>query len=217
LADPNIEVAIREMLDQCNVNPGDADLVVDMGYIDTTGRSIITARGALAIVPFAADWLALTLVAGSFPENLTGFPVGIHVLERHEWAVWLANRNVAGRRVIYGDFATIHPVTLEEDLDPRTMNPSASVRYTHEGAWTLLRGQGTRTRGGPGFAQFENHADTLVAMPQYRGEHFSFGDGRIMRIHRRDERPGNLETWVTIGVNHHISEIVDQIATLPAL
>lgn len=215
LAEPDIGNVVDDMLNECGTQPADADFVVDMGYIATTGRSVITARGALAAVPFASDWAALVLVAGSFPENLSGFTVGTHIVERHEWAVWLANRNAAGRAVSYGDYATIHPIPVEEGLDPRTMNPTASVRYTFEDTWILFRGQGTRTRGGQGFAQFLGHADTIVAMPQYRGEPFSFGDGRIMRIHRRTEGQGNLETWITIGVNHHIAETVGQLASLP--
>jgi hypothetical protein len=215
LAEPDIADVVRDLLDECGVQAAHADFVVDLGYVSTAGRSVITARGALAAVPFAADWASLALVAGSFPENLSGFAVGTHILERHEWAVWLANRSVAGREVSYGDYATIHPIPVDEGLDPRTMNPTASVRYTHEDTWILLRGHGTRTRGGQGFAQFLGHADTIVAMPQYRGEFFSFGDGRIMRIHRRAEGQGNLETWITIGVNHHVAEIVGQLATLP--
>lgn len=215
LAEPDVLAALHEMLKTCGSEPGAAEMVVDMGYIATTGRSVITARVALAAVPFAADWSVLTLAAGSFPENLSGFAVGAHSVERHEWAVWLSNRNATGRAVTYGDYATIHPIPVEDGLDRRTMNPTASVRYTYEDNWILLRGQGTRTRGGRGFAQFLGHADTLVSMPQYRGEHFSFGDGRIMRIHRREDGQGNLETWVTIGVNHHVAEIVGQLASLP--
>ncbi|WP_374300485.1 hypothetical protein [Paracoccus sp. (in: a-proteobacteria)] len=215
LAEPDIEDVVSDMLDECGVLPADAAFIVDLGYIATTGRSVITARGALAAVPFAADWADLALAAGSFPENLSGFAVGSHIVERHEWAVWLANRGAAGRAVSYGDYATIHPIPVEEGLDPRTMNPTASVRYAFEDTWVLLRGQGTRTRGGQGFAQFLGHADTIVAMPQYRGAPFSFGDAKIMRIHQRVEGQGNLETWVSIGVNHHIAEIVGQLATLP--
>lgn len=215
LAEPDIEGAVRNMLDECGVDASDSDFVVDMSYIATTGRSIITARGALAAVPFATNWSALALVAGSFPENLSGFVVGTHTLERHEWAVWLSNRKAMNREVSYGDYATIHPVPVEEGLDPKTMNPTASVRYTFEDTWILLRGQGTRTRGGPGFGQFLAHADAIAAMPEYRGEPFSFGDGKIMRIHQRVDNQGNLETWVTIGVSHHIAEIVDQLSTLP--
>jgi hypothetical protein len=215
LAERDIEDVVRAMLDTCDVRAADADFVVDMGYIETIGRSIITARGALGVVPFAADWASLSLVAGSFPENLSGFIVGTHSVERHEWAVWLANRAAAGREISYGDYATIHPIPVEDGLDPRTMNPTASVRYTFEDTWLLLRGQGTRTRGGPGFSQFLTHADNIVTMPQYRGPAFSFGDAKIMRIHHREEGQGNLETWVTIGVNHHIAEIVGQLATLP--
>lgn len=215
LAEADINEFVSDLLAECEATPADAELVVDMSYINTTGRSIITARGALAAVPFASDWAALTLAAGSFPENLSGFAVGIHLVTRHEWAVWLANRTSAGRTVLYGDYATIHPVPVEEGLDPRTMNPTASVRYTFEANWILLRGHGTRNRGGPGFAQFFSHADTIHSIPEYRGEAYSFGDEKIARIHRREEGQGNLETWITIGVNHHIAEIVDQLAILP--
>lgn len=215
LAEPGVSAAISDMLAECGVRAQDVDFVVDLGFINTTGRAILTARGALAAVPFAADWDELALVAGSFPENLSGFTVGVHVLDRHEWGVWLANRTVAGRDVIYGDYATIHPIPVEDGLDPRTINPTASVRYTFQDTWILLRGQGTRTRGSNGFAQFLGHAGTLVGMPQYRGVPFSFGDGKIMRIHNRQDSHGNLETWITIGVNHHIAEIVGQLAILP--
>lgn len=215
LAEPDIGDVVADMLAECGVQAAGAAFVVDVGYIEATGRSVITARGALAAVPFAADWASLSLVAGSFPENLSGVAVGTLIVERHEWAVWLANRGAAGRAVSYGDYATIHPIPVEVGLDPRTMNPTASVRYTFEDTWILLRGQGTRTRRGQGFAQFLGHADIIVAMPQYRGEPFSFGDGRIMRIHRRAEGQGTLETWVSIGVNHHIAKIVGQLAILP--
>lgn len=214
LAESDIKDTVKSMLDECQVSANSTDFVVDMGYIATAGRSIITARGALAAVPFAADWANLVLVAGSFPENLSRFAVGTHIVERHEWAVWLANRTTADRDISYGDYATIHPVPVEEGLDPRTMNPTVSVRYTFENNWILLRGQGTRTRGGQGFAQFLSHADAVVAMREYRGEQFSFGDSKIMRVHKRLETQGNLETWITIGVNHHIAEIVDQLANL---
>lgn len=99
LAEPDIDDVGREMPDECGAQAADADFVVDIGYIATTGRSVITARGALAAVPFAADWAALALVAGSFPENLSGFAVATHIVERHEWAVWPVNRNAAGRVV----------------------------------------------------------------------------------------------------------------------
>lgn len=214
LAEADINKFLTDILHVCDIDAAHAEMIVDMSYIDTTGRSIITAKGALETVPFSENWASLTLVAGSFPENLSGFSVGPHTIERHEWAVWQANNRVAGREVLYGDYATIHPV-LEEGLDPRTMNPTASVRYTYEDTWILLRGRGTRTRGGPGFTQFYAHAKTVHEMPQYRGESFSFGDGKIARIHRREENQGNLETWVSIGVNHHIAEVVDQLASLP--
>lgn len=217
LATQNIDKIVAQMLKQCSANIQQTDFIVDMGYIDTTGRSIITARGSLSAVPFASNWRSLVLVAGSFPENLSNFVIGVHSLARHEWSVWLANQKSVGRDVEYGDYATIHPIPVDENLDPKTMNPTASVRYTFEDTWILIRGQGIRTKDGPGFSQFFNHADTIVNMPQYRGKSFSYGDAKIDNIHARSQQQGNLETWITIGVNHHIEEIVYQFSSLPSL
>ena len=215
LAEPDIDNYVRELLDNCNTPKENSDLVLDMGYINQIGISTIMARGALSAAPFINDWATVALVGGSFPENLSAFVIGVHEVPRIEWDVWLNSKNTVNREVIYGDYATIHPIVAEEDLDPRTINPTASVRYTFDELWTLLRGRGTRSRGSTGFAQFYNHADTLFNMPQYRGEGFSYGDAKIARIHRREEAQGNLETWVTIGVNHHIAEVVDLISSLP--
>lgn len=215
LAEPDIKNTITTMLYKCKAKASDSALVVDMGYIETTGRSVITAKGALGMVPFVTDWDVLSLVSGSFPVNLSGFTVGNHIIERHEWETWLANQIASGRKVIYGDYATIHPIPADDEIDPRKMNPTASIRYTFNDKWLLIRGQGTRTPGSKGFDQFFHHADTLVNAPQYRGKDFSFGDNKIMRIHLKKDSKGSLETWVMIGVNHHISEIVDQLANLP--
>lgn len=214
LADRHIADVVAGQLDACGVAPEACDAVVDLGYIEALGRSSITARGALLAVPFLANWATVTLASGSFPENLSQYAIGTHVVERIEWGVWGAVNGNTERPVLYGDYTTIHPNPVEEGLDPRMMNPSASVRYTHGESWLLLRGEGTRKRGGRGFAQFQDHADTLVRRPEFRGEAFSFGDERIVRIHRREDRPGNLETWVAIGVNHHIAEIAGQLANL---
>lgn len=215
LAASDIEATLRGQMESCNVQPRDCDIVVDLGYIATAGRSLITARGGLQALPFLQEWSSVTLASGSFPENLSEYLVGAHLVERIEWNVWLAVKEGVGRQVNYGDYTTIHPNPVEEGLDPRTMNPSASVRYTHEGNWLLLRGEGTRNRGGRGFAQFQDHANRLILCPEYRGQHFSAGDERIARIARGDDGAGNLETWVTIGVNHHIAEIAGQLASLP--
>lgn len=211
---PDTEKVLRGHLAACRVAPGDCDAVVDLGHGATAGRTLITARGALSILPFMEEWASVTLAAGSFPENLAQFSPGAHVVRRIEWDVWRAVDAAIPDQILYGDYATLHPLPVEEALDPRTMNPSASVRYTREDTWLVLRGEGTRNPRGRGFAQFRDHAETLVRRPEYRGEAFSFGDARIARIARGEEKPGNFETWVTIGVNHHIAEVVGQLATL---
>ncbi|QDQ87721.1 hypothetical protein FMZ60_09045 [Alcaligenaceae bacterium SJ-26] len=214
-SDHNIEDDLSWLLEICSFEPRECAVIIDLGYVQSVNRSVLTAVGALSSLPFLNSWGSITLASGSFPENLSNYPVGPHLINRIEWDIWQAVSSTLRIRLGYGDYATIHPNPAEEGLDPRTMNPSASVRYTYDNSWLLLRGEGTRNRNGRGFAQFQDHAINLVRMPQYRGENFSFGDQKIARIARGEESQGNLETWVTIGINHHIAEIVDRLSNLP--
>lgn len=216
LALPDIAATLEHLIERCQTAPDKCDVVVDLGYVISPGRAVFTASGALAALPFMRDWASVTLACGSFPANLSSFSVGSHILERAEWALWQNMRRDL-RPVVFGDYTTIHPSPVEEALDPRTMNPSASVRYTSGDKWLLLRGEGTRNRGGLGFAQFQHHAASLVRHPEFRGEDFSYGDTKIGRIARGEDNHGSLETWVTIGVNHHIAETVDQLSNLYGL
>lgn len=93
------------------------------------------------------------------------------------------------------------------------MNPSASVKYTIDDGWLIIRGQGTRTPGTGGFSQFLAHAALLVSRPEYCGANFSWGDEMISDIAAGTQGSGNLETWVRIGVNHHIEFVVDRLAS----
>lgn len=215
LASPEIGNIITSQLRACQTSADRCDVIIDLGYVSTIGRSVLTARGALSSLPFFNDWQSITLASGSFPANLSQFSVGDHLVERIEVAIWTAVTQSLTRSIEYGDYATIHPIPVEESLDPRTMNPSASVRYTHDDDWLLLRGEGTRNRGGRGFSQFQDHAVALVQRPEYRGPDFSYGDFKISQIAQGIDGNGNLETWVTIGINHHIAEILDQFSNFP--
>lgn len=215
LATPGLSSHLNQALQQINAHEADSHIVIDMGYVNSAGRSMITASGSLLATPSLLNWNSVTLAAGSFPINLSAFTIGVHRIPRHEWDIWTQIRSNFNREILYGDYATIHPVAADDDIDPRTMNPTASVRYTFEDVWLLLRGQGTRTRGGPGFDQFYTHADDLVRMPEFRGGQYSFGDQKIEQIHLRNESKGNLETWVTVGVNHHMAEIYGLLSNLP--
>ncbi|SMF83385.1 Beta protein [Azospirillum oryzae] len=205
----NLMASIGAPADQC-------DVIVDLSAVDSVSNPGLLARmivAGLRALPYAAILRSLTLVGGAFPQALGGYAVGTHTIPRIDWLIYNAVRGATLPRIpAYGDYATVHPVL--GDIDPVLVNPSASVRYTREDYWLVLRGQGVKTPGGGKYTQFYTHATTLVSHPDYCGSHFSAGDQEIHDIASGTAKAGNLETWVRIGVNHHITFVAGQMSAI---
>ena len=94
------------------------------------------------------------------------------------------------------------------------MNVSASIRYTTDDHWLVMRGEGLLNEDGDGHAQYPANAQLLMQRPEFRGSDFSFGDNYIYERPKNRDKPGTPRSWVTAGVNHHLTFVVRQIANL---
>lgn len=213
----DISAEVTTVLAEVEAPVSDTDLVLDFGVVQGWSAGLLARQMAAAVgaIPTPHQWRTLTVASGAFPESLSGLGVGTHLVSRIDWEAYRQLLAAPLERFpTFGDYTIIHPALA--DLDPTVINPSASVRYTVDQNWLVIRGQGVRTRGVGGFAQFRSHADTLVLRQEYCGPSFSTGDQEISDIAARIASQGNLETWVRIGVNHHITFAARQIATLCA-
>lgn len=203
---------IAQLLADVGLTEGDVDLVIDSAqHVLPTAVMTTVVVNTIAAVANLPAWRTLTVAAGSFPDSLAGLALGVQIMPRNCFTLWTSVRAAAPARLPrVGDYAIIHP---EPPQVAGYMNPSASVKYTIDQGWLIIRGQGTRTRGSGGFSQFRAHAVTLANHPLYCGAAFSFGDNLINDIATGAATPGNLETWVRIGVNHHIEFVVDRLAS----
>jgi hypothetical protein len=90
------------------------------------------------------------------------------------------------------------------------MRPSASVRYTANGSWLVLKGRNLRDYG---YEQFHDVCRELVGMAEYSGRDFSWGDGYIDDCANEIVGTGNLTTWRKVGTSHHIAFVEGQLAS----
>lgn len=212
----NVQTEMFHLLEKLGVAPSVTDLILDL-------RSIVAPRQidadsvidmALAI-PDLATWRSFTIAATSFPENLMGLPPEeASIVERAEWKLWLSllsRLSDLPRRPNYGDYAISHPEPPE--VDPRVMRASASIRYTGDESWLVLKGRNLRDNG---FKQFHEVSRDLIHRPEYSGINFSWGDTYIDGCARERTGPGNLTTWRKVGTSHHLTFAVRQLASLHA-
>ena len=138
-------------------------------------------------------------------------PTSVTPIPRIEWTVWrsLIVRSRLPRLPAFGDYAISHPQPSE--VDPRIMRPSASIRYTANDAWLVLKGRNLRDYG---YAEFYDVCRDLVARPEYSGPSFSWGDWYIEECANQRVGTGNLTTWRKVGTSHHLAFVTRQIASL---
>jgi hypothetical protein len=68
---------------------------------------------------------------------------------------------------------------------------------------------------GPGRAQWPANAMLLCESTEFYGADFSAGDSYIFKVSNGGEGHGSPETWIRAGINHHMTLVSRQIASLP--
>lgn len=208
IRDPLFDNRIRRTVQLLGRRPQDVDVVVDYKVCAASDPSFSYVAERL---PHIESWRSVVALGGSFPKDLTSLSVGQHDLPRLEWVSWSQQVNSALYRVpSFGDYTTQHAIYYEP---PEGANVSASVRYTSDSYWVVMRGEGLRNKRGPGFAQYPATAELLMARKEYCGSQFSFGDFYVWQIGSRQiSSTGNPETWLRAGINHHIVFAVRQVS-----
>lgn len=195
----------------------DTDLVIDFGYVaenQVNSVAMIARRLINNIIDDIEAWRTLTLVSGSFPIDLSAFgPDTATLIERSDWRLWIAliGRSLK-RKPVYGDYAIANPII--RDLDGIPPNMSASIRYTSDNQWLIMKGKGVK---GNGFEQTHRITKSLTSRAEYEGEHYSPGDLWIMKCSKRQVGPGNPTTWRMAGTSHHLHKVLDQLSSLSVI
>jgi hypothetical protein len=210
---PNLKNVIDEDLAHYGVNPNSVDLVMDLGSINNAVDLLVMSISIIinSKIPYLENWRTLTLVATSFPENLAGF-VGnsISRCERGEWNIWQALLSSNLKRIpSFGDYSISHPDVL--DINPAFITMSASIRYTIDNHWIITKGRSVKTQG---FGQYHDLSNQLIALPEYCGAAYSWGDNYIDECATRTVNSGNATTWRQVGNNHHFEKVSHQISML---
>ena len=211
---PDLAGEMRRLLDAIEVSPANADLLLDLRALTPDARRI-DAAGALSLmaqIPNVDRWRTFTLAGTSFPENLIGLPPSdCSVVPRHEWGLWRSVLAAQPSRFpTFGDYAISHPEPSE--VDYRVMRPSASVRYTADGSWLVLKARNLRDHG---YEQFHDVCRDLIDRAEYSGSHFSWGDKYIDDCANEIAGTGNLTTWRKVGTSHHLAFVLRGIANAP--
>jgi len=213
LRSPSMSNDITGLLNHLRLPPEKTDLVVDYRIISQFNPPFSKLCTRL---PALERWRTFTLVSGAFCQDLSDFEKNRqHTWSRDDWISW--KRQISEedlpRYPTYGDYTVQYPLLVPP---PEFPNVSASIRYTAEDYWVIMRGEGMKT--GPGSIQYAANAQLLVERPEFCGASFSAGDQYIYDLSRfRIKGTGSPETLIRAAINHHVTMAMDQIAKLFAI
>jgi hypothetical protein len=163
-------------------------------------------------LPHLSRWRTFTIIGTSFPRSMAEVKRNPEVIPRSEWLLY---KNLIGRLVgigvrlpTFGDYAVNHPSVPE--LDWRLTKPFATIRYTIDDAWLIIKGRNVRDYK---FEQYRGLCRALIASGYYLGAQFSHGDCHIANCARRLVSTGNLTTWRWVGTNHHLQKVTQDISS----
>ncbi len=220
--DGGLAAGIRRFIDVHGLRVERTDLIVDLGAVDSLiveGVAELT-KSFLAEVPDHQRWRTFTISASAFPRSMGGVDRNSNdLVERAEWIAWrhklFSRRHALERLPAFSDCAIQHPQGVE-GFDPRTMQVSASVRYTVPDSWLLIKGESTR-RTLPS-VQFPALATQLVyghLKAHFAGVGHCNGCRSVKASADGADGLGSLEAWRRLGTVHHITSVVRDLEALP--
>lgn len=137
LKDPDLITRLNKVVAALGLRNESTDLVLDLQVIENHIPNLLQI---CSLVPYLNNWRTFTVIGGSFSKDLTNFSVGQHRHPRLEWQMW---KNLVGnskfRKPSFGDYTTQHGIYIPT---PERPNFSASIRYTCNDYWVIMRGEG---------------------------------------------------------------------------
>ncbi len=213
-------VELYARLVELGVSPDLVDIVIDLEYLaeDDGPSAFLMAQAALEALPDPAVWRSVVVVGSSFPTSVASVvrPHEGRVIKRAEWEMYasLADsiENLA-RLPTFGDYGIEgHTPDLAGPPPKITRkNMSPSIRYTGIGGWYVIRGSRFEDQGNE---QYHGLAGEVTKSPHWQGSEYCWGDGYISRCAVFEDGPGSPQKWRQVGVNHHVTQVTAELASL---
>jgi len=206
---------LTDLLGFLKVPCKNAHLLIDLRAIQAKEIELYKEQvlNFINTLPGIADWKSLILSASAFPSSLSGLKKdSISKIDRTEYKLWknilAANPN---RIPLYSDYGIVHADILE--IDPRSMDASAKIRYTLEEHWLVLKGSSLK-KSTEKFRQYFDLSSRLKNNPEFMGAKYSEGDNYIQKCADKLVKSGNLETWIKNDTIHHVTVVAEQLASV---
>lgn len=203
---------VRRLLGRLRVEPGDLDLIVDLGYLpELPARVVHRAAAAVDAAAGCGPFRSVSVLSGSIPRSLGR--TSLWEQPRVEERLWRALAEDGRGDLRLGDYGIAHPVIGEGHRSKHV-----ALRYSCPDHWLYSR---ERQPVADGAAEAENgRARTvrsvcrnLVESDGYAGPGFSWGDREILdAAEGRGSGLGATSKPPALATSHHLAYLAAHAA-----
>ncbi|MCK6442294.1 beta family protein [Elstera cyanobacteriorum] len=191
-------------LNQWPIPKNKTDLIIDLGNSIAEGFQYYgQILATIQYIQTGTPWKSITLTGTSIPDNFGNYAQNQnHLIHRGEIDLWNSLQTNLNTRLDFGDYAT---VPLNAPGSGIAWGFPINAKYTLPADFLICRGVTTTRQGAIDMdVQLRGHASSIKQY-QFRNRLNCWADDMIDNIANGIESPGNLETWVQIGVCRHIA------------
>ncbi|WP_292060120.1 beta family protein [Brevundimonas sp. UBA5936] len=213
IADPGFPAALMSLVGSLGAALPQTDLIIDLAAKNFEPLADLTVLVSTLLQSNLVyfEVRSLILVGTSFPASMGEIKVGSHTLPRQEWKLYkgvVAALPAGFRALAFGDYAIASADIPGGDM--RLLKPSATIRYTVTDGWFITKGNNVRDNG---FDQYRGQCATVMSSGHMAATGYSAGSDYIRDCHAKTKSTGNLTTWRWVGTNHHVTRVVDDLAS----
>jgi hypothetical protein len=203
---------VEALISALGAELSDSDLIVDLGApnfepYDAFANALIAA---LLKMGDLNSFRNLVLIGTAYPETLRGIAKGGDEITRHDWIFYqnlVAKLPRDIRRPNFGDYTIVHPDFTP--IDMRKIKSAGKIVYTTKDSWYVCKGGAFRDNP----EQMHDHCSAIIGAGIFKGAGYSSGDDYIAKCAVRKEGPSNQTRWKDVMINHHITRVLDDLAT----
>lgn len=188
-------------------------ILLDFGQIGDAANAI-TISAIQTLNNLSLENYANVIIAATSFDTSNVSSKSLKYIDRLEWRMFnIINKKLSSVMdyITYSDYA----VDSSSDFvfNPMYMHMSANIRYSADNQYIITKGSSTRKV--PMRKQMPELCKKIVSLSEFKGETFSWGDKFIYDVaNSLTTKIGNPTTWRTVGTNHHITLVANQLSSL---
>lgn len=210
----NIEDVLNPLFQNSPLERSQTVLIFDLQYVseDDLFSKTSVLKAAFSDLDKAYEYKSIVISSVSFPKQLPSMESKkIYRFKRIEMEIFSTALKLAERFNFNYSYSDYGPSDIEDNAFVVGMSPNFKIKYTAFEDYLYIKGVQIK-KGGLDIENVQALAKILVNCDDFSGSVFSWGDSNMYDIAQGTiKTSGNLTTWVSYAMNHHITYITSQI------